>query len=122
AQDGAVRVVSQLPAHAMRASASVAVVCLAWACAHTAPGPTHALTDRGALRSLELRAVGPAPYRHHDLYGRVVLVSFFATWCFPCLAEIPTLKRLQTTYAPKGLSVVAVGLDLEGALVLEPFA
>ncbi|HYO54108.1 TlpA disulfide reductase family protein [Archangium sp.] len=74
------------------------------------------------LRSLVLPSVGPTPYDWRRLPGRVVLVSFFATWCFPCLAELPTLEALQKEYGSQGFQVVLVGLDLEGTRVLEPFA
>jgi thiol-disulfide isomerase/thioredoxin len=74
------------------------------------------------LRSLLLPSVGPTPYDWRRLNGRVVLVSFFATWCFPCLAELPTLEALQKEHGPEGFQVVLVGLDLQGERVLAPFA
>lgn len=74
------------------------------------------------LRSLLLPSVGPTPYDWRRLPGRVVMVSFFATWCFPCLAELPTLEALQKEYGPQGFQVVLVGMDIDGARVLRPFA
>lgn len=56
------------------------------------------------------------------LRGEVVLVYFFSTWCFPCLVEMKTLTTLQQENESKGFHVVAVGMDLEGAKVLKPFA
>lgn len=66
-------------------------------------------------------AVGPRfePWR---LEGRVVLLTFLATWCFPCLAELVVLKRLAEDHGEAGFSNVMVGMDLEGKKVLEPFA
>jgi thiol-disulfide isomerase/thioredoxin len=86
-------------------------------CAHRAEAPR---LDRFAP-ALALPSVGPAPFDWSALRGRVVLVHFFATWCFPCIGGIPLLQKLQDTYAPKGFRVVGVGMDLEGAQVLEPF-
>jgi thiol-disulfide isomerase/thioredoxin len=51
----------------------------------------------------------------------VVLVTFIATWCFPCLAQLPQLEDLQHRMGPRGFQVIAIGLDLEGDRVLEPF-
>jgi cytochrome c biogenesis protein CcmG/thiol:disulfide interchange protein DsbE len=47
------------------------------------------------------------------LEGRVVLVSFWAVWCEPCLSEMPVLGRLQAKYGGRGLSVVALNVDDE---------
>jgi thiol-disulfide isomerase/thioredoxin len=74
------------------------------------------------LRALALPSVGPTPLDWNRLPGRVVMVSFFATWCFLCLAELPTPEALQKEYGPQGFQVVLVGLDLDGTKVLEPFA
>lgn len=56
-----------------------------------------------------------------DFKGKVVLLDFWATWCPPCKAEIPGFVELQKTYGDKGLVVVGVSLDEEGAKVLKPF-
>jgi thiol-disulfide isomerase/thioredoxin len=55
--------------------------------------------------------------------GRVVLVNFWATWCRPCLTEIPELMALEGEYADQGLDLVAVSLDNPADLeaMLEPF-
>jgi peroxiredoxin len=53
--------------------------------------------------------------------GQVVLVNFFATWCFFCLGDVPRLEQLQERRAKDGLQVIGVGLDREGVEVLEPF-
>ncbi len=52
----------------------------------------------------------------------MVLVKFLATWCMPCLAELASVQELQRAHGGRDFTVVAVGMDLEGALVLEPFA
>jgi thiol-disulfide isomerase/thioredoxin len=85
-------------------------------------GPGRGADEVGFLDALELPAVGPERNSAAELSGRVVLVSFFATWCFPCVAELPTLEALQRDYGPQGFQVVAVGMDLEGEKVLVPFA
>jgi len=47
--------------------------------------------------------------RQHD--GQVLLVTFFATWCPPCIQEIPTFIALQNAYKAKGFTVVALSVD-----------
>ena len=49
-----------------------------------------------------------------SLRGRVVLLNVWATWCQPCLEEIPQLIALHDAYAPRGLSVVGVSIDAAG--------
>jgi peroxiredoxin len=46
-----------------------------------------------------------------DYKGKVVLLNIWATWCPPCLAELPSLERLHEAYGDKGLKLVAVSID-----------
>ena len=56
-----------------------------------------------------------------DFRGRVVLVNFWATWCAPCLREMPSLRRLHTRLAGPDFTVLALAQDLKGWPVIEPF-
>jgi len=47
--------------------------------------------------------------------GKTTLLSFFATWCKPCKAEIPEFQALMTHYGGKGFQAVLVSLDQLGA-------
>jgi cytochrome c-type biogenesis protein len=47
--------------------------------------------------------------------GKVVLLNVWATWCHPCRAEIPALRSIHETYKPRGLELIGVSVDAEGA-------
>ena len=68
-----------------------------------------AFDDRGRERSF-------ADYR-----GSGLVVNFWATWCAPCVRELPDLDRLEASLAGSGVRVLAVSTDREGLSVVEPF-
>lgn len=53
--------------------------------------------------------------------GKIVLVNFWATWCAPCIKELPALARLQGKLGGQGFTVLAVSEDLKGWPVIAPF-
>jgi peroxiredoxin len=56
-----------------------------------------------------------------DLRGKVVLLNFWATWCEPCLEEMPAMERIARTYRDRGLVVLALSVDREGASVVRTY-
>ncbi|HYB08243.1 MAG TPA: TlpA disulfide reductase family protein [Alphaproteobacteria bacterium] len=56
-----------------------------------------------------------------DFKGQVVLVNFWATWCAPCVREMPSLDRLQARFGGKDFTVVDIALDRQGKDAVEPY-
>jgi len=50
--------------------------------------------------------------------GKVLLVSFFATWCPPCIEEIATFIELQESYGQDGFSVIGLSVDQGGPIAV----
>lgn len=55
--------------------------------------------------------------RLSDFRGKVVLLNFWATWCAPCLAEMPRFAEWQQKYGERGLQIVGVSMDDDEAPV-----
>jgi cytochrome c biogenesis protein CcmG, thiol:disulfide interchange protein DsbE len=49
----------------------------------------------------------------NQLHGQIVVLNFWATWCAPCVEEIPSLVEMQRRMQAKGLTVVAVSVDVD---------
>jgi thiol-disulfide isomerase/thioredoxin len=48
---------------------------------------------------------------------QLLLLNFFAVWCKPCIAELPVLARLQSSYGPRGLQILSINFRAEGESV-----
>jgi thiol-disulfide isomerase/thioredoxin len=53
------------------------------------------------------------PFNWSAYQGKVVLVDFWATWCGPCLAELPNVQKLYQAYRARGFEVVGICMDEE---------
>jgi peroxiredoxin len=56
-----------------------------------------------------------------SLRGKVVFINIWATWCPPCVDEMPTIQRLHDQLHARGLAVLAISLDALGTQVVAPF-
>jgi thiol-disulfide isomerase/thioredoxin len=69
---------------------------------------------------ISLKTIGGQEVTLDAYRGRTVVVNFWATWCAPCVAEMPSLQRMRDKLAPKGIEVIAVNLQ-ENAARIGPF-
>jgi thiol-disulfide isomerase/thioredoxin len=76
-----------------------------------APAAPVAAADRKAVADFALPTLDGKKLRLSEQKGKVVLVSFWATWCGPCKQELPFLDAFATKYADKGLVVFAINTD-----------
>jgi peroxiredoxin len=51
------------------------------------------------------------PIALRELKGKVVFLNFWATWCPPCKAEMPSMERLHRRYRDRGFTILAVSID-----------
>ena len=106
-----------------------ALLTLAPACAQEAETP-EATPETVETETPPASELGPAPaftlptldgdsLSLADFRGQVVLVNFWATWCTPCVAEMPDLSALDAEL--DGLTVLGISVD-EGPELVRPFA
>ena len=115
---------ARAPARAFRLRVALVAAALLMVLAIVCAGPTHAAAPepwRGGptpplvLKDLDGREVRLDAYR-----GRTVVVNFWATWCGPCVDEMPSLMRLRERFAGQGLEVIGVNFQ-ENAARIRPF-
>lgn len=74
----------------------------------------------GATPPLELKDLSGSVRTLADWRGKVLVVNFWATWCEPCIEEMPSLQKLGQRHAARGLDVMGVNLA-EGEARIQSF-
>ena len=88
----------------------LALVCVAHVPVSGQPAERRAL--QAAVDRFDATDIAGRKVAMQDLRGRVVLLDFWATWCTPCLAEIPTLREAQRRFGDR-LAIVGVSIDVQ---------
>jgi|GEM_PF-1309109 len=65
------------------------------------------------LPSFTIKTIDGKTITKNDIYGKVVFLNFFATWCPPCKAETPGIVALYNKYSSRGLIVLGISVDQE---------
>src|SRR5262249_44696802 len=101
---------------ALRLTAAVAVVVLAAVVfARLQAGKGYALQPGTPAPDFHLPLLAGGESGLSAYRGRPVLLNFWATWCPPCVDEMPSLQRLHKILEPEGLVVLSVSVDESGA-------
>lgn len=101
-----------LRARGWRLGRATGAVAVALAVAFSACTSPSAPPKEGDLAPDFVLQSADGPTRKLSNYrGKVVLVNLWATWCPPCIAEMPILDRLTERYAERGLVVLGVAAD-----------
>jgi thiol:disulfide interchange protein len=86
-----------------------------------APVPASAATPARGMNLEGVTLLDGKPFNSAALTGKVVVVNFWATWCMPCIREIPSFNKLHNEFASKGVAVLGVSMDDEGKTLVDPF-
>ena len=83
-------------------------------------GPAYDVTPwSGPLSSLGLLDTTGKTWQWADVQGRAVLLNFWASWCEPCRAEMPTLQQVADLSGPEKLLVLAINFKEPAARALQ---
>ena len=78
--------------------------------------PLSAGLDGTPFKTLQGAALSTADWK-----GKVVVLNYWATWCVPCRSEIPEFNKMHDELSSKGVEVVGISMDQDGAEVVKPF-
>ena len=72
---------------------------------------TAATTPKGPAPDFELENIAGGKTKSTDLKGKILVVDFWATWCEPCLVEIPKFNKMSDEYQGKAVEVVGIAVE-----------
>ena len=76
--------------------------------------PEVALAVKDSIpERFDLKNIYGKRYQWSQFVGKPLIINFWATWCGPCRAEIPAMKKMYSEFHPQGLEIVAISLDQE---------
>ena len=73
--------------------------------------PEQAQAAADAIMALTLPDLDGRPQAMAQWRGKVLVVNYWASWCAPCVEEMPAFSRLQSRYAAQGVQFVGIGID-----------
>jgi thiol-disulfide isomerase/thioredoxin len=68
------------------------------------------------MQPIVLQGLDGKTHKLSDWKGKVIMLNFWASWCAPCLHEIPEFVQYQRQHADRGLQIIGIGIDQERKL------
>jgi len=85
------------------------------------PGQLIETRPAGPVPELNFTDIDEQPANLAAYKGKPLIVNLWATWCAPCVKEMPSLARLAAALKDQGVAVVAISEDRGGKYVVDPF-
>lgn len=79
------------------------------------------LDNRNIAADFALKDMDGKLIQLSKLKGKIVVINFWATWCGPCIEEIPMLNSIKDEYQGKGVQVIGASVDKEGFVAVRNF-
>ena len=87
----------------------------------TTGGVTSPASELKALPPINLQDFEGQPVESDRFKGKIIVLDFWATWCGPCIAEVPMLNKLQEKYGDQGVKIIGVTMASGDAKDVKPF-
>ena len=81
------------------------------ACLFLACHPTTSAATQTKAPNFSLRDINGTNYSLYEHQGEIIILNFWATWCGPCIVELPHLSNIDKEYADRGVDVVVISID-----------
>jgi len=85
------------------------------------PGQLIETRPPGPVPALSFTDIAEQPANLDTYKGKPLILNLWATWCAPCVKEMPSLARLAAEIKDQGVAVVAISEDRGGKFVVDPF-
>ena len=99
----------------------IAAALLAWALMPHGPDFVRLPTGGGMLNPWSYTNLQGRTVASSEFTNQVLIINYWATFCPPCLAEIPHFNAFYEKYHKSGLEIIGIANDQEGSKIVEPF-
>ncbi len=72
-----------------------------------------------AVAQADLKNMDGSTFKIADKKGKVLIINMWATWCGPCIAEMPAFVKMQETYGPQGFEILGLNTDDESETMMD---